>query len=85
MLLHSGEPGNQTLIFSSLGSVPGLVSAGLRTGPSASLGHSVFTGRRKRMEAVFVFECSFSFSRQAIPHPNKSWSCRVVKGEGSLV
>lgn len=80
------EPRNQTLLlFSSSGSRPGLVGAvGLRAGPSASLGHSVFMGRRKRLEAVFVFEASFSSSRQGMSHQNKSSSCRVVKGEEGL-
>lgn len=87
MLCHFGELGPQTLLLSSVGSLPGLVSAmGLPAGPSTSLGHSVFMGRRTQLEAVFVFRCSdarSAASRQGIPHHNKS--CRVVKGEGSKV
>lgn len=78
--------GNQTLLFLSLESRPGLVSAvELRADPSISLGHNVFMGGRKRLEAVFVVECPFSSSRQGMPHQNKSLSCRIVKGEGAWV
>lgn len=66
-------------------------AGGLRAGPSPSLGHSVFMGRRKSSEAVFVSECPFSSSGGDASSKSKLklWNCEGrevtgVKGKGTL-